>query len=111
MVDVSLGWKVLKMSFLLLAFHITFKRLDTTRGSLKDKRESPHDFMFPKVKPHYFKCISKDVWHVYPVYKKAFYFLRHYIPTIQEYHVISITHPDGQRFTHCGSSSLHLHIQ
>ena len=34
----------------------------------------------------------------FPVCKKAFYFQRHYIPTIKEYHDISITHADGQRF-------------
>ena len=57
MVDVSLGWKLLKMPFLLLSFLITFKRFVTVRGYLKDKRKSSHDSMFsmfPKGKSHYF---------------------------------------------------------
>ena len=48
MVDVSLGWKVFKMPFLLLAILITLKRSDTKRRYLKEKQKSSHDFMFPK---------------------------------------------------------------
>ena len=41
------------------------------REYLRDKRKSPHDFIFPKGS-HIFKCINKGVWDLYPVYKKAF---------------------------------------
>ena len=54
MVNVSLGWKVLKMLFILLAFLIALRGFDTGRGYLKDKRKSSYDFMFPKGKAHYF---------------------------------------------------------
>ena len=54
MVDVSLGWKVLKMPFFLLGFLSTLKRSDTLKGYLKDKRTSSHDFMFPMGKSDYF---------------------------------------------------------
>ena len=30
-----------------------------------------------------FKCINKDAWDLFPVYKMAFYFQRHYIVTIK----------------------------
>ena len=53
MVDIALGWKVLKMPFLLFAFLSTLKKFDTIRGYLKDKRKSSHDWMFPKGKSHY----------------------------------------------------------
>ena len=58
-----------------------------------------------------FKCMNKYALDLYPVYKKAFYFQRHYKPTIKEYHDISITHTGGQRFTHFGTISLHKSIQ
>ena len=45
------------------------------------------------------------------IHKKVFYFKRYYIPTIKEYIDFSITHADGQQFTHFGSSSLHEHLQ
>ena len=112
MVDVSLGSKLLKMPFLLLAFLVTLKWFDTKRGHLKDKRKSSHNFMFPKAKPHLiFKCIDKDAWNLCPVYNKAFYVQTHCIPTIEEYRDILISHDNGQRFSHFGSSSLREHIQ
>ena len=91
MVDVSLGWKVLKNVTPLFAFLITFKRFDTLGGYLKNKRKASHDFIFPT---HYFQVHNKDggALYKYPVYKKVFYFQRHYIMTIKEYHDISITH-------------------
>ena len=39
-------------------------------------------------------CINKDAWDLYPFYKKTFH-----IPTIKEC-MTSITHADGQQFTH-----------
>ena len=89
MVDGSLGWKVLKMPFLLLAFLITLKRFDTIRGYLKDKQKSSHNFMFPNRKPIIYKCNDKDAC----VGFISFYFQRHYIPTMSKYHDISITVP------------------
>ena len=56
--DISLGWKVLKMPFILLAFPITL-RFDTLRGYLKDKRKLSYDFMFPKRKSHYLKVYKQ----------------------------------------------------
>ena len=62
MVNGSLGWKVLKIPFLLLAFPVALKRFDAMRRCLIDQRKSSRDFMFPKRKPYYFKCINKDAW-------------------------------------------------
>ena len=30
------------------------------------------------------KCILKDVWDLYPIYKMAFYFQGHYMMTISD---------------------------
>ena len=49
MVDISLGWKVLKIRFLPLAFLITFKKFDTIRGFLKDKGKSSYHFVFQTI--------------------------------------------------------------
>ena len=87
------------------------KKLDRVNRPLKDKRGSSYDFMFRRENHIIFKCINKDAWDLYPVYKKAFYCQRQYIPTMKEYHDSSITEADRQRFTHIRSSSLNEHIQ
>ena len=66
--------------------------------------------MLSKGESYYFQ-MYKQGCDLYPVCKRTFYSQRHYITTIREYHDISITHADGQRFTHFGSSSLLEHIQ
>ena len=53
MVDISLGRKALKMSFLLLAFLITLEKLDNIKRYLKDNQKSSHAFMFSKGKSNY----------------------------------------------------------
>ena len=70
MIDLFLGWKVVKMAFFLLVFLITLERFDTLKGYLKDKQKSSRKF---------FKRINKDAWDLYkyPVFKTAFYFQRH----------------------------------
>ena len=50
MVDVYLGWKMLKMPFVLLATLLALEMFHIIRSYLKDKRKSSHDFMFPKAK-------------------------------------------------------------
>ena len=107
---------MLTFPYLLLASLITFKRFDIIRVYLKDKRKVSHGIiMFPKENHILFYSVLTRMLgiytHIHPVYKKAFYFQRHYIPSIKEYHEISIMHPDGQRFTHFESSFLHEHLQ
>ena len=59
MVNVSLGWKMLKMPFLLFAFSNYLKKFDTLRGCLKDKRKSSDDFMFPMGESHYLQVYKQ----------------------------------------------------
>ena len=93
MVDLSIGWKALKVLFLVLAFLITLKRFDTIKGSFTGQK----------------KII---IW-IYVSEGKItlFYFQREYIPTVKEYYNIAITDADAQQFTQFGSRSQHEHIQ
>ena len=54
-------------------------------------------------KLHYFKCVNENTWDLYCIsivfIRRPFIFKD--IPTIKEYHDISVTHPDGQRVIHC----------
>ena len=52
-----------------------------------------------------------NTWVIYPVYKVAFYFEKHYILTIKACHDISVTHADEQQFTRSGKSYILEHIR
>ena len=45
---------------------------------------------FPRENHIIFKCINKGTCDLYSLFKKAFYFQRHYIPTMKEYNNISV---------------------
>ena len=75
MVDLSFGWKVLKMAFFLLAFLVTLQRFHYPKGVFKKTNENYNVNLCFQWENHIiFKCINKDAWNLkrYPVYKRAY---------------------------------------
>ena len=70
------------MPFLLLAFLITLKRFNILGGHLKNKRKLSHDFYISDGKITLFlseETRMRGIDISKPVYKKSFYFQRHFI--------------------------------